>query len=101
MPCLYGVNIPGCFAAVNTLSINDSNKGMDLPLRLLQRLRYRKMAKNKAQLVKKPNNGRASICTNCEACIPKCPQHIQIPDELVKVVQVMEKHKSVKKTFHK
>ncbi|MHA1510092.1 MAG: aldo/keto reductase [Promethearchaeota archaeon] len=97
--CPYGVNIPGCFAAVNTVSINDSNKGLDLGLRLLQRIRYRKMAKNKAHLVKKPNNGRASMCTNCEACIPKCPQHIQIPDELVKVVQVMEKRKSVKKTF--
>ncbi len=99
MPCPYGVNIPGCFVAVNTVSINDSNKGLDLGLRLLQRLRYRKMAKNKKQLVKKPNNGRASMCTNCGACIPKCPQHIQIPDELVKVVQVMEKHKSVKKSF--
>ncbi len=99
MPCPYGVNIPGNFATVNTFSINDGWNGVDPLLRFRQRIRYRKRAKNKKQLKKNPNNGRASICVQCGACIPKCPQNIQIPEELAKAAQVLEKHKSLKKTF--
>ena len=34
---------------------------------------------------KEAKHGLASDCIDCQACIPKCPQHINIPEELVKV----------------
>lgn len=29
-------------------------------------------------------NGSAAVCTKCGACVPKCPQGIDIPTELVR-----------------
>ena len=26
--------------------------------------------------------GAASLCVDCKACIPKCPQKIEIPDDI-------------------
>ncbi|UYP47344.1 hypothetical protein NEF87_003629 [Candidatus Lokiarchaeum ossiferum] len=95
MPCPFGVNIPENFATINAISLNDSKAPMDRLLRFQQKNRYRSLAKNKAQLVKKPNMGRSSLCTKCGACIPKCPQEINIPEELTKVMAVMEKHQSI------
>ena len=40
-------------------------------------------------------NGNASICTNCMECVEKCPQNIQIPDELAKVHAILAKKKEV------
>ncbi|MHA1452282.1 MAG: 4Fe-4S binding protein, partial [Promethearchaeota archaeon] len=64
------------------------------------RSKYRKMLKKKEDL-KGKSIGRASLCINCGVCIEKCPQQIQIPTELAKVVQVIEKRKKIHKAFPK
>jgi predicted aldo/keto reductase-like oxidoreductase len=56
---------------------------------------YRRLAKNRRELALKKDQGRASMCINCRACIQKCPQGIDIPAELKKVVAVFEKGESV------
>jgi hypothetical protein len=101
MPCSYGVNIPENFAIINNLSLNKGQGGNGIFLRFIFRNRYRHMAKNKKQLQKKPTNGRSSLCTQCGACVSKCPQQINIPEELTKIVSVMEKHHSLKREFPK
>ena len=58
------------------------------------------MPKKKEDLKGKVS-GRASMCINCGVCIDKCPQQIQIPTELAKVVQVIEKRKKIPKIFPK
>lgn len=68
MPCPYGVDIPGNFAI-----FNDYYKFADREKALMQ---YNKFM---------PEENRASACTRCEECIPKCPQNIMIPDCLEKV----------------
>ena len=100
MPCPFGVNIPENFATINAISLNDSKASMDRLLRFQQKNRYRGLAKNKAQLAKKPNMGRASLCTKCGACIPKCPQEIDIPTELSKVMAVMEERQAMDKIYN-
>jgi predicted aldo/keto reductase-like oxidoreductase len=40
-------------------------------------------------------NGNATLCTNCGVCIPKCPQAINIPEELEKVALVLGKGKKI------
>ncbi len=39
-----------------------------------------------------PEDQRADKCTNCGACLPKCPQHIDIPTELKKVAGYFTTH---------
>ena len=39
---------------------------------------------------KSGEHGLAGDCIKCQACIPKCPQHINIPEELVKVRDTFE-----------
>ncbi len=63
MPCPHGVDIPGNFAAFNLLKVH----GMpDLARRQYERL----------------GEGQASRCKACQACVGKCPQHIEIPVKL-------------------
>jgi uncharacterized protein len=93
MPCPTGVDIPQNFALLNNKAFGSSGK---FPGRIIQWLinrNYRRLAKNKKELSKKNNRGRASLCTHCNACVPKCPQNIKIPDELLKVKAVFENRK--------
>jgi hypothetical protein len=73
MPCPFGVNIPGCFQSYNQFSIVPGN-------RLMTRGFYG------MQLMGGMSSpADASLCRNCGKCVQDCPQHIAIPDELMKV----------------
>lgn len=99
MPCPFGVDIPFNFATLNNVSFN-SNADLNQRLNtMLIKRRYNKMAKTKKALERKPNHGMASLCTNCKACIPKCPQQIDIPAELEKSYQVLSKGKKIRDVF--
>ena len=63
LPCPAGVDIPGVFARLNNASLYDDFEGA------------------KAAYLEKVTE-KASACTQCGACIPKCPQNIEIPDVL-------------------
>ena len=80
MPCPYGVNIPRNFAILNNVSL-----AMTGIRRFRTKRSYKRLANTKDTLDKENPNGNASICVNCGKCLEKCPQHIQIPDELKKV----------------
>lgn len=68
MPCPYGVAIPSNFGVYNeAMMFNDQKRH----------------SREYAMFI--PENARANKCTNCGACVPKCPQKIAIPDELKKV----------------
>ncbi len=90
MPCPSGVNIPQNFALLNNKSIN-ATKLMSKAIQWMIARNYNQLAKNKKQLLTKKNNGRASMCSKCNACISKCPQQIKIPSELEKVTVAFEK----------
>ncbi len=63
LPCPSGVDIPGVFARLNNASLYDDFEGA-----------------KEAYLTKVTE--KASACTQCGACIPKCPQGIDIPEVL-------------------
>jgi predicted aldo/keto reductase-like oxidoreductase len=87
MPCPYGLDIPQVFAHYNKCvsegqlleSSSDEN--------------YKKA--RRAFLVGYDRSvdklRQANRCTNCEQCLPKCPQGIRIPDEMAKVDAYAEK----------
>ncbi|MCK5566715.1 MAG: 4Fe-4S dicluster domain-containing protein, partial [Actinomycetia bacterium] len=86
MPCPDGVNIPQNFAILNDAYI-DSSKFRSW----LTRRGYKSLVGSKEKLDKDNPNGNASMCTECNKCLEKCPQKIAIPDELKKVHSILGK----------
>ncbi len=85
MPCPNGVNIPGNFRVFNSAS-----DALSIPDPEHKDKTYN--AKRKAFL--KLYNGlekgaTADACTNCNACLPKCPQHIRIPQQLMRIKELV------------
>ncbi len=83
MPCPAGVDIPGNLNLYNNYKWSGSN-----PFLINV---YRNKAKNSEELKSNPNNGRATLCVECGACLEQCPQHINIPEELKHVAEIYEK----------
>lgn len=76
MPCPKGVSIPACFAAYNEFYSMGWFTGMQHYLISVG------AASEHPHL--------ASDCVQCGACMKKCPQHINIPQELKAVQKRME-----------
>jgi len=91
MPCPSGVNIPENFAVLNNVAYTGEKGGMSF---LIKR-RYKKLVKSKKKLNKEHPNGNASFCTKCGECLEKCPQQINIPEELEKVDAILGKGKKI------
>lgn len=96
MPCPFGVNIPENFALMNAVNIKISNL-QDRIFRWLDKRKYKKMASVREKVNKNKPDGNASLCTRCGQCLSKCPQSINIPDELAKCHQVLGPKKSTAK----
>jgi len=90
LPCPSGVNIPQNFALLNNVALEKSNVR-----KWLHKRDYNKMANSPKKLNKTKSNGNASLCTNCGICLEKCPQEINIPDELKNVHLILKKGKKI------
>jgi hypothetical protein len=90
MPCPQGVNIPQNFACLNNVTLERSRFR-----RIMTRRTYRKLKTKKNKVNRENPNGTASLCTKCGECVKKCPQKIQIPEELEKVKHEMGKRKAL------
>lgn len=90
MPCPEGVNIPQNFACLNNVSLETSRFR-----RFTARRAYRKLTSSKKKVDVNNPNGNASLCTKCGSCIQKCPQKINIPNELEKMKKVLGKRKAL------
>jgi len=90
LPCPSGVNIPQNFAILNNISLERSNVR-----KWLNKRDYKKMAASPKELNQTKSNGNASLCVNCGICLEKCPQEINIPDELKNVHLILKKGKKI------
>ena len=79
MPCPSGVDIPNNFAILNNFSMENSRIQ-----RFMLRRKYRSLANSSEKVDKEIPNGNASVCVNCGMCLEKCPQRIEIPNDLRK-----------------
>ena len=89
MPCPYGVNIPGNFAYYNE-AVNSHL----LPLPDKQAPDYMARKEKFAEGLRKalPDVAKwANQCTDCEACLPKCPQQIRIPNQMARIVETLRR----------
>ena len=85
MPCPAGVDIPGNFKIFNSAS--DALLATDTT---------RKDVVSKRQAFLKLYNAqdkaiRADACVSCNACLPKCPQHISIPQHMQRIKELAAK----------
>ena len=79
MPCPSGMRHPQNFAIWNNVSMKD--KGFQ---QWRIKRSYGKLVRTPAKVDLEHPNGAASVCTTCRKCVPKCPQGIDIPTELVR-----------------
>lgn len=93
MPCPSGVNIPDNFVMLNQFN---HSKGLR---RILARRKYKHLASKEKDLIIKDPNGNATFCTECMECIEKCPQSINIPEELKKVHKILGEKKEVSEFY--
>lgn len=84
MPCPEGVDIPQNFACLNNVFLEKSRFRRFQTRRAFKKL---KSSKNKVNL--KIPNGNAKLCSKCGQCVEKCPQRINIPEELEKVKKTL------------
>ena len=79
MPCPHGVDIPGVFGVYNALSD-------ELKLPDPTNKKAKDYKENRKEFLKRyatlAEGTDASFCTRCNACLPKCPQRIRIPDQM-------------------
>jgi uncharacterized protein len=90
MPCPQGVNIPQNFACLNNVALEKSRFR-----RIMTRRTYRKLKNKKTKVNNISQNGSANLCMKCGVCVQKCPQKIQIPQELEKVKKELCKRKAI------
>lgn len=79
MPCPFGVDIPQNFAIWNNVSMQD--RGFH---QWRIKRSYRRLVRSPGKVNREHPNGSAAVCTKCRKCVPKCPQNIDIPNELVR-----------------
>jgi predicted aldo/keto reductase-like oxidoreductase len=88
MPCPFGVDIPGNFTLYNK-AVNDKI----LPLPDKSSADYQTRIDKVSAMYKEGLQKKewATKCTDCEACIPKCPQQIRIPSRMTRIVEILQK----------
>lgn len=99
MPCPSGVNIPENFALLNNFSFAQDPGIMNWFKRRGFKKKYKNLASSKERLNTAKNNGQATMCTKCLACVPKCPQSINIPVELEKVNKILGDGTPIKEIY--
>ena len=91
MPCPEGVNIPELFNILNLLN----QYGEKTRVGFCDY--YNSLPKTQEELEKsdRKNSGSANLCIECGECLEKCPQQIEIPDELKKVRSIFEESRKI------
>lgn len=91
IPCPASVFIPQNFRIINNAFWDDDLDHF--------RQEYAKLAQNSEELDEKNQNGAASLCVECNDCLEKCPQHINIPWYLKKIANVYDADQSLEAEF--
>ena len=85
MPCPAGVDIPGNFKIFNSAS--DALLSSDTARKDIKDKRKAFLKLYKAQ----QKGVSADACVACNACLPKCPQHISIPQHMQRIKELVAK----------
>ena len=86
MPCPYGINIPAVFSHYNKC-IKEGNLPCTHEQEDYQRARRAFLIGYDRSV---PRLRQADHCIGCGHCLPECPQHIPIPDEMTRISDYVE-----------
>ncbi|MGN1215150.1 MAG: aldo/keto reductase [Candidatus Cryptobacteroides sp.] len=89
MPCPFGIDIPGIFSHYNKC-INEGTFPQNKEQDNYARLRRAYLVSYSRAI---PTVRQADHCIGCGECLGKCPQSIQIPSQLHRIDQYIEKLK--------
>lgn len=94
MPCPNGVTIPSVLMLMNEIAYWGERRKLRIAFF------YNRMTKTQEDLEKKISEGEevegaASLCIQCEECLDKCPQQIDIPNIMEKANAIFEENKKV------
>ena len=79
MPCPAGVDIPGNFKVYNSASDALISSEINREDIAAKRKAFLKLYNEQEKAI------RADSCIGCNACLPKCPQHISIPSHMQRI----------------
>jgi len=90
IPCPSGVSIPSILGILNEIAYWGDRA----------RMGYGTMAKTPEELNRRREGGEmvegaATLCSQCEECLEKCPQQIEIPDMMAKANAIFEDGKEL------
>ena len=88
MPCPYGVDIAGIFRIYNRC-VDDRVLPNPSATHDKEYLRRRRILLNRYKNAVN-EKGRVDRCTGCNKCSPKCPQGLNIPQQLSRVEKLIE-----------
>jgi predicted aldo/keto reductase-like oxidoreductase len=92
MPCPYGINIPQIFMFYNKM-VNDGTLPQNLQDKNYRKLRRNFLIEYNRQL---QLERQAAFCIGCEICLDRCPQRIQIPNQMNRINTFVENLKQEK-----
>lgn len=90
MPCPFGVDIPGNFAYFNKCLL-EGNVPASRQSEGYARARQNFLGDFAKSVAEKQ---QSSHCTACGHCVPLCPQHIKIPDQMKRINQLVAQLKN-------
>ncbi len=88
MPCPYGVDIPGNFSFYNE-AVNNHLLPLPEPTASDYAERQQRFMTDYREAL--PAESRANQCVDCEACLPKCPHQIRIPNQMGRIVSLLRR----------
>ncbi len=92
MPCPYGINIPAIFAHYNRC-VNQGDMPESMQADNYQAARRRFLIGYDRAV---PRERQADHCISCRQCVIHCPQSIQIPEQMRRIDDFVEKLKQNK-----
>ena len=83
MPCPFEVEIPSVFATYNKMVMQSNIP--DKANQSAEKYAKKKAAFAEAYRKEFAKGGGPDQCAGCQECVPKCPQHLPIPELMEKI----------------
>jgi len=93
-PCPVGIDIPRVFALYNECVVEDIVPNLDLRRTSDRTKHTSEIERQSRAFLKKmntiPKKHQPIACTECDICVPKCPQDIPISEKMMYIAELIK-----------